>query len=155
MGRKVNVGCGEYILKDFENVDGFAVNGNPAVIVVDALQYDYRDTDLVYAGHFMEHLTIDDGRAFLRRVAAQAPAATVVVTVPVVDRCDAEAFWWFQMIVFGGRRWKGDEHKSVWRVKDIHREMAEAGYKVLEEWPDCPYLADRVGWQICIKGRRQ
>lgn len=152
MGRKINIGCGEYLLPGFENIDGHAANNN--VIVANALEYNYHGAEIVYAGHFLEHLEVGPARELLRRVIAHTPDGAFIITVPALDRCLDVPFWWLQQVVFGGRRYPGDEHRSAWRTIDLRQEMEAAGYKNITEWADCPYLPDKVTWQVCLKGLR-
>ncbi len=64
---KLNVGCGDYPLAGWTNLD--ADPATPADVHADALDYLVGCADAtfaeVYAGHFLEHLTPEDARRFL------------------------------------------------------------------------------------------
>lgn len=157
MPRSINVGCGEYRIAEFENIDITAVPaatcGREPVIVADALFYSYKGAVEVYAGHFLEHLTLKDARLFLARVREQAAPGTVLaVTVPAIDRQALMDATVYHGTLHGGRRWPGDEHRSLWTCADLEAEMAAAGWTELREWSDCPWIAVQVPWQVCIRG---
>jgi len=155
--RRICVGCGEYPLEGFENIDLSVVppaegyEGRP-VIQADALTFDYRNAALVVAGHFMEHLTVEQARAWLRHVREHVPIGCVlVVTVPAWDRVHHADFKTLQDMGAGGGRWPGDQHRSWWRSEDVVRELREAEWTPVQEWADFPQLVSRVPWQVCIK----
>ena len=63
--KRLNVGCGEYPLRYYTNLDA-----NPALpaeihATVPPLPYDDNALSEIYAGHVLEHMTQDAGRAFL------------------------------------------------------------------------------------------
>jgi len=158
MGRRINVGCGEYPLgPPFENIDLFTVA--PAkgyvgrkVIEADALMFDYAGAEIVTAGHFIEHLTVGQAQLWLRTVYAHVPRGCVlVVTTPAWDRVAHADFTTMQAMGGGEGRWKGDQHRSWWRTLDLAREMTLAGWKDVTEY-DAPWLVARVKWQVCLRG---
>lgn len=151
MGRKINIGCGDHVLEGFENVDGQRVGMNPKIIIGNALEYNYQGADQVYAGHFVEHLSVDDARKLFRKVRSDAPEAELIITIPAIERSNKVPFWWLQIIVFGSKRWPGDNHVSAWRTNDLDAELRSAGFTRIQEWPDCPYLMERVDWQVCLR----
>lgn len=160
MTRRINVGCGEFRMFGFENIDITEVpavtGGREPVIVADALGYDYSGAVEIYAGHVIEHLTLEDARRFLSRVHEQVPpGALLTVTVPAIDRKALMSAAILEGTLHGGRRWTGDEHRSLWTCEDVFREMAAAGWTGLREWPDCPRLVDRAPWQVCVRGVKE
>ena len=63
--RRLNVGCGQFPLLYWQNLDA-----DPRAIAdiyqqVPPLPFDDDSLDEIYAGHFLEHLTREDGREFL------------------------------------------------------------------------------------------
>lgn len=157
--RNINVGCGEFRLSGFENVDITkvpAIIGGGDVIVADALQYDYTGATSIYAGHFFEHLKEVDGPTFLARVFAQAsPGAILAVTVPVAElaaRLDPGSL---HSVVHGGSRWHGDAHLSQWDSKSLQAAFLAAGWNGVREWPECPWISVRTcPWQVCVRGEK-
>ena len=82
---RLNVGCGDYPLDGFVNLD--ADPATPADVHADALEYlagcaDAACTE-VYAGHFLEHLTPEDARRFLAECyRVLVPSGTCAIVVP-------------------------------------------------------------------------
>jgi len=160
MGRRINVGCGPFPLPaPWENYDLYVEAPKHGwrghVTVMNALDVDYRGAELVYGGHFVEHLTVQDAQAFFRRVHTHAPGAVLVVTVPVLDRCtDASVdHALLQQIVSHLETGKpGIHHRSWWRTKDLVRELTAAGYASVSEWANFPHAVAHVPWQIILKG---
>ena len=80
--RRLNVGCGEWPLPYWINLDSDPEIEADVHAVVPPLPFPDADFDEVYAGHFLEHLTYDDGQAFLKecwRVLKPFGLLTVVV----------------------------------------------------------------------------
>jgi predicted SAM-dependent methyltransferase len=157
--RNINVGCGEFRLAGFENVDLTqvpAVIGGGDVIVCDALEYDYSGATSVYAGHFFEHLKEVDGPRFLERVFEQAaPGAVLAVTVPVAELAQKHDPHALHGVIHGGSRWHGDAHLSQWDSESLQAAMRAAGWKNVREWPDCPWIAVKTcPWQVCVRGEK-
>jgi predicted SAM-dependent methyltransferase len=63
---RLNVGCGAYPLRGFVNID--AADGTAADVLADVPPLPYADAsiDEVWACHFFEHLSFEDGAEFLR-----------------------------------------------------------------------------------------
>lgn len=159
MTRRINVGCGEFRLPGFENIDITEVPvivGSGELIVADALQYDYTGAKEVYAGHFFEHLKETDGPLFLARVFEQAsPGAVLAVTVPVAELAERLDPSSLHSVIHGGSRWHGDAHLSQWDSEGLQSAMRDAGWKNVREWPECPWISVRTcPWQVCIRGEK-
>lgn len=161
MGRQINVGCGPFPMPEpWENIDTHQIAADPKhrIVQASALDYDYTGATIVYAGHVVEHMTVPEAKTFFRRVRQQeAKDNQLIVTVPAIDRAyhasitgglDLNAL---QDMVFGGRAYPGDEHRSAWRVRDLLWELSSAGYNKVGEFHDCPYLVAQVPWQVCIR----
>jgi hypothetical protein len=161
VGRRICVGPGPYPVPGFENVD---LNLPPVkgrsnetpIVQGDALDLDYTGAEIVFAGHFIEHLDPTDADRFLRRVRAQAPEATLILVVPVLDRCNDQSvdFALLQQIVshhaLKPDSPRGISHRSWWRTRDLMASLQHAGYAKVTENPACPYLTAAVPWQICL-----
>lgn len=157
--RRINVGCGEFRLDGFENVDITkvpAVGGGGELTICDALEFDYTGATHVYAGHFLEHLQGADGPRFLARVFAQAaPGAVLAVTVPVAELAKRHSPRSLHSVVHGGSRWHGDAHLSQWDSESLQAAMRAAGWREVGEWPECPWISVRTcPWQVCVRGEK-
>jgi predicted SAM-dependent methyltransferase len=79
---KLNVGCGAYPLRGYANLDSVPYQGVEVVADVPPLPYDDASLDEVWSCHFLEHLSQEDGAAFLAecyRVLVPGGALGVVV----------------------------------------------------------------------------
>jgi predicted SAM-dependent methyltransferase len=79
---KLNLGCGDYPLDGFINVDSTLRHGVNAVINVPPLPWPDASVSEIYAGHFLEHLDFADGGELLRecsRVLVSGGSIGVVV----------------------------------------------------------------------------
>lgn len=83
MAVRLNIGCGDYPLSGFVNIDANAEVRPDVVASVPPLPYADGSVDEIYAGHFLEHLTREDGAAFLRECArCLVPGGLLGVLVP-------------------------------------------------------------------------
>ena len=94
---RVNLGCGELKLDGYLNVDQFP-KVNPD-LVSDAHEFlagcEDGSLDEIYAGHFLEHLTLDEAQSLLRECYRVLKSGGLLgITVP-----DTEAV--FKMYVLG------------------------------------------------------
>lgn len=72
VAKRLHIGCGENVYRDWTNIDNHDLPGIDRVLDV-RQGLPYRDVEFLYAEHFLEHLTLDEGLAFLsecRRVLA-------------------------------------------------------------------------------------
>lgn len=160
-GRFINVGCGTFPIEGAENlnlteVKPIAGREKIQITVADARTYDYRNAARIYAGHFLEHLSVEDARKFMSRVLEHAlPGAILAVTIPAWDRCQHASFDVLQdMHGYNGSPRPGEDHLSAWRTEDLVREMKAAGWEEVVEWPDCPWVTAPVAWQACVRGKK-
>ena len=64
MGLKLHIGCGETPIAGWTNLDIASYPGVDAVLDVRA-GLPFEDVELIFAEHFIEHLTLTEGLAFL------------------------------------------------------------------------------------------
>jgi predicted SAM-dependent methyltransferase len=80
---RLNLGCGDYSLDGFVNVDAMAFRGVDAVISVPPLPWPDASVSEIYAGHFLEHLSFADGGELLRECfRVMTSGASIGVVVP-------------------------------------------------------------------------
>jgi predicted SAM-dependent methyltransferase len=141
------VGCGAVRIPGWVNIDSSARSAAADLIwdVTDGIPCDDESCALVYNEHFLEHLAVDQGLAFLkecRRVLE--PGGVVRVAMPdlaetvrqYVDNDWAEQPWvkkyGFQWIKTRcerlniGFRWWG--HQWLYDREELHRRLGEAGF---------------------------
>jgi predicted SAM-dependent methyltransferase len=80
---KVNVGCGEYPLIGFTNIDVDPDAYADLYIEVPPLPFEDGEVDEIYAGHYLEHLTHEDAMEFLQEChRCLVPGGLLGVVVP-------------------------------------------------------------------------
>jgi len=81
--RRLNVGCGQYPLLYWTNLDADQAAFADRYHTVPPLPYEDGTLDDIYAGHFLEHLTPWDARAFLAEcLRCLAPGGRIGILVP-------------------------------------------------------------------------
>jgi predicted SAM-dependent methyltransferase len=84
-GSRLHVGCGEKVIADWINIDSRRLPGVDSILDV-RKGIPFEKVAAIYAEHFLEHLTLDEGLAFLaecRRVLA--PAGILRISTPNLD----------------------------------------------------------------------
>ena len=84
-GGRLHVGCGHTRLEGWINVDRFH---SPAVDFIIDIRYGlpFRDLDVIYAEHFLEHLSMPEALRFLHECRrALAPQGVLRLTTPNLD----------------------------------------------------------------------
>jgi predicted SAM-dependent methyltransferase len=84
-GSRLHVGCGEKVIPDWINIDSLRLPGVDCILDV-RKGIPFERVAAIYAEHFLEHLTLDEGLAFLqecRRVLA--PEGILRISTPNLD----------------------------------------------------------------------
>lgn len=149
---KLNVGCGDYPLDGFVNLD--ANPATPADVHADAMVYlrDCPDATFagVYAGHFLEHLTPDDAQRFLAECyRVLAPGGQLGIVVP-----DTREVM---------RRWLDGAIDAVefpfgvyWPIADLNSVCAMFLYSTVQDSPHrWSYDRDTLGRAMAAAGFRK
>lgn len=162
--RKINVGCAQNLLDGWENIDTqMYPDGNyegKIFLQVDAREYDYTNADMVLAGHFLEHLTREDGVTWIQRVSQQAPKCVLIIAIPAIDRsCHYCGHEMLQIIASYPKdpydeKTRGGSHSSLWRTKDLNNELFNAGFKVITEVPEHKLLTGIAKWQYAVEATK-
>lgn len=152
---KLNLGCGEYPLVDFINIDFQKLPGANIVADITALPFGDNTFDKIYAGHCLEHLekwkvALAEWRRVLK------PMKEIIIVIPDTIR----AISLFAMgrineqllldVVYG--REDVTFHKSIWWASRLAQAMAEVGFRKLKLVEKCPYMVAEVKWQSGIRG---
>lgn len=159
---RLNVGCGEFSLLSWLNLDVHVGGPVRPDVRASALALPLADQscDAVYAGHVMEHIHYFDVVKALqefRRVLV--PGGKLAVVGPDINlaRTDQERLG----VIYGGQRWPGDAH--LWTsTSDLMLEaFAAAGgwnwcrqYPIREAPAAWPIVA-RVHWQFAFELERK
>jgi len=172
---RLNVGCGDYLLDGFVNLD--ADPATPADVHADAMVYlrDCPDATFaeVYAGHFLEHLAPEGAQRFLAecyRVLAPGGACAIVVpdTYEVLRRYVArrdecvpiEGKWWnlsdldAVCAAFLYSPIQPTPHRWSYDIDTLARAMRAAGFMRLRQIDRerDPHLAAPAWFQCGVEG---
>lgn len=162
----MNLGCGEYYVPGWHNVDhdGSPHPADERLDLTGPLPWEPGTVTRAYLGHVLEHLTVADGVKLLTRLhEVTAPGGDVMVVGPDVNRAermhaagelDAE---WLRLVKEGGRRWPGDEHRWHCEPDTLTDMLRQAGWTWVQEMPvtlvpDIWPLVDRAEWQCAVGG---
>jgi len=158
---KLNVGCGQYPIREpgWINLDRLPY-GDIVCKVVDTLPFKSNVFDEIYAGHFIEHLSIDNAISFLKECHRCLKLnSRLVITIPdyikifqqfdfiEANRMITSSFP--KLTPFG---FDNDQHWSIWDVSNLIKVMNNTGFRNVREIPDYPHLVARVGWQSIVEG---
>ena len=82
---RLHIGCGQEAIPDWINIDNQPLPGVDRVLDV-RQGLPFRGTAAIYAEHFLEHLSLDEGLAFLRECRrALAPSGVLRLSTPNLD----------------------------------------------------------------------
>lgn len=136
---KINLCCGQSIFPDYVNVDAWEHPGVDVVMDARDLSYDEGTVDEVVMFHAIEHFTLDDACALIRRIFGWLkPGGHLLIEAPDVVKAVKNAkdgdFDTVQNI-FGDltelRKGKdGYQHKWGWTGALCQQELASAGFLV-------------------------
>jgi SAM-dependent methyltransferase len=155
----LNLGCGNYYVDDWVNVD-LADNGVRVDVAHDIrlpLPFDRNAADRVYMGHVLEHVPFDalvPVLAEVRRVLVSGGLACIVG--PDVGLTLRDPRWSHIMdpVLYGARRWNGDTHEwtSTGEAHVLAARLAGFDPKLIDvaavplDWP----VVSREGWQFAV-----
>ena len=171
---KVNVGCGEYPLWGYVNLDADAQVHPDLCCTVPPLPFGDGDLEEVYAGHFMEHLSLDDARAFLAECyRCLEPGGRLCIVVPdtrevlrryLTGSIDAveypQGVWWSMAdldavcAMFLYSTVQDSLHQWAYDVDTLGRALVREGFRQLREvdrYRD-PRIAQGAWYQVGIEG---
>lgn len=85
---RLNLGCGEYLLQGFINIDSMICAPGVIVAEVPPLAFSDESVSEVYMGHFLEHMDGQRGRELLRECfRVLVPGGKIGVVVPDFREC--------------------------------------------------------------------
>jgi len=161
---KLNLGSGKFILKGFVNIDKIKQLGVDRILEIkDKLDYPDESIEEIYAGHFIEHLKVEDVINLLKdcyRVLKKE--GKITITIPDFEKI-------FQQFDFKTanqiimhidvpkttlKENDNDIHKSLWTDYYLMDILREIGFKDIITLEDSPYLASKVNWQSIIQAKK-
>ena len=158
---RLNLGCGNYPMEDFINIDQ-SRDVNPDLLI-DATDLPYypNSVDEIYCGHLLEHLTWEEGQRALKHwLSILKPGGEIRVVVP---NFDVLAAIYFQTPTPAEMKHLNDYFIYSYVQESLHRyfysagllkeAMETAGFKRVERLPiDHPYFMQVVDWQVGFVG---
>lgn len=152
---KLHLGCGTIKFDGWVNIDA-----DPRLASVDlvwdlrlGLPVDDRTSQFIYCEHFLEHLPVDQGVAFLRECRrALTPSGVLRVAMPsldnLIDKVSSDDWRDQDWLTWPGHefiktraemmniffRWWG--HQWLYDKEEFHRRLSEAGFSNIDivEW---------------------
>ena len=128
---RVNLGCGEFLLKGHVNVDAYDPRAD---VVADMRTLDFEGVEHVNMEHSLEHVPWPDVFPLLKRIRSwMASGGTLHVEVPdmgeIMRRGDSDALW--VIYTYGSQSpHAGEFHRSGFTEGSLKRNLLEAGWQV-------------------------
>lgn len=164
---KLNLGAGDRYAEGFWNVDWASSPYDTDQRVDLRGELPWIGVDYAYAGHLLEHLTLDECRSFLPRLlACMSPGGQLMVVGPdlTIATQMAEAGTLnvlLDELRYGAKRWPGDEHHWLCDVVQVVDLLQTAGWANVQDvgisnvpamWP----VADRgPQWQCAVSATKE
>lgn len=173
--RRVNVGCGDFPLADWINIDSAEDSAANLVMPVPPLPFEDNSTAEIYAGHFLEHLEKPTADEFLRECyRVLKPGGRLGILVPDTDEIMRRylAKTGDRVEIPQGRYWRMDDlddvcgiflfstaqpshHRWAYSRMTLRRAMEAAGFRSLRPIPyDDPRIPVPAWWQQGFDGTK-
>jgi len=149
---KINLGVGEFPLNGFVNIDVYEGDCVDLVCNVIKLPYEDNSIDECYAGHVIEHLTMEEARKGLKEwLRVLKPGCHIGIVIPEKHLTPKH------MLIgdkFPNEPYK--EHHSFWDGEMLKKEVKKAGFENIETMNinTYPHLVARPHWQVGIIARK-
>ena len=142
---RLHIGCGQVALPDWINIDNMPYPGVDRVLDV-TLGLPFQDVQYVFAEHFIEHLSYDDGINFLRECRrVLRPDGILRLSTPNLD--------WVMITHYHIGQWENDEqalhdcfatnrafrgwgHQFLYNMQTLTATLRKAGFATVER---CSY----------------
>lgn len=154
---KLNLGCWKFKMDGWVNIDI-----DPSVepdVIMDATHLAYEDNSIeeIYAGHLLEHLTMNEGVSALREwKRVLIPGGKITITVPDIRKlldkhCRGETDIEFvQLNAFGAQDREQQNHHMVFD-KQVLFDFVRRVFENSEIIDDCDMLVAKVDWQTIVQ----
>ncbi len=145
---KLNLGCGDFIMNGFVNIDVY--DGEGVDLVCNVLKLPYKDNsiDEIYAGHVIEHLTMEEaGKGLKEWLRVLKPGCHIGIVVPEKNLTPKHMVIGIKVPNEPYR-----EHNSYWDNEMLKKEAKKVGFKDIETMniSTYPHLVARPLWQVGI-----
>jgi predicted SAM-dependent methyltransferase len=135
--QRLHIGCGPQRMEGWVNIDNQPYPGVDAVVDV-TLGLPFEDVELVFAEHFIEHLSLDDARNFLRECRRVLAADGILrLSTPNLD--------WVWATHYHRGEWSSDEH-AMSECFSVNRAFRGWGHQFLYNRPTLEALLQNVGF---------
>jgi len=154
--KKLNIGCGEFPIKDFINLDVYEGKGVDVVTNATKLPFKDNEIDYIYFGHCIEHNTLTEARKILKEcLRVLKTGCEIGIVIPDKDKTPEHLI---KGDTTDGRKYK--KHNSYWDLEMLKKEVKNAGFEDIETMniDIYPNLVARPHWQsgvIAIKGGKK
>lgn len=155
---KINIGCNEWKLDGFINID-IDPNVNPDMVADGMnLPFENESVDEIYAGHMLEHYALTE-KPLNEWYRVLKPGGKITITVPDVEKGLSEyrkgniELAWLEQIVFGATDRKQQEHHQIF-TEDILVSEVSKHFKNVTILNDSPYLVANVNWQTIVEATK-
>lgn len=152
---KINIGCNQWKLEGFINID-IDERVNPDVVADGSkLPYEDNSIDEIYAGHMLEHYSLDEN-VLLEWKRVLKAGGKITITVPDVEKGIAEyrkgniTLDFLNQILFGATDREQQNHHQLF-TEDILKTQVEKVFNECKIVEDSPYLVAKVNWQTIIE----
>jgi len=161
---QINLGCGDRYADGWVNVDwaGSPHRKDQEVDLTGELPWAPGSVYTIYAGHVLEHLTLEQCQVLLKRLfVCAAQSCTIMVVgpdLPTAYRMAEEGTLdvTIDSLLYGAERWAGDRHLWESSVETTTPLLERAGWSNIQNLPlseVAPYwpIADRrPRWQFAL-----
>ena len=154
---RLNLGCGEQYADDWHNVDFKSPHRKDETVdLTGELPWPAGSVAQVYAGHLLEHLTLDECAALLSRIkTCMVRYGAIMIVGPDVELAEVLQLQGYALEVpleqlkYGAGRWAGDEHKWLCTRRQLTDLLQAAGFKEIVE-----LSIDQVPrlWPVAFRG---
>lgn len=156
---KLNLGCGNYILGGFDNIDEKPLNGVNTVSKIENLIQADNSVSEIYAGHIFEHLK--DPLNELKRWYRWLEVGGILwIVVPERDMAikavkeGREKLFTVEQILCGTEK-TGGKHTTIFTKSSLITLLKKAdikNFKVIDPpYNECLHMMSRIPWQLVIK----
>jgi len=130
MSKKLNLGCGEFPLEGYTNVD----LRPPADVIGDfTTDFDFKDVDEVIMSHVLEHLPWGTTNNVLALVRSwMNSGGKIIIEVPDMAAAFNRGVFdeWAKIVTYGIQDGEGEYHKAGFTLEKLAKNVMECGFEL-------------------------